>query len=556
MTGSAPSFAAALDLYESGRLGDAEAVLDRLLAEQPDHAPGLHLLGVIALRTGRIDRAIDRIIQAIRIDEGVARYHSHLGNALRLRGWPDKALACYRRALELRPDYPEATNNLGAALQDLGRIEEGAECHRRALEMKPDYPDALTNLGTALQELGRPQEAVVHHLAALSQDPEEAAFHNNLGTALQALGQIEAARESFERAVSLRPDYHEALTNLGNAHKDLGRLELALDHHQRALALVPDFADARWNRALAWLQLGDFARGWPEYDWRWLRRAKGQERWRPFPQPLWSGEAAPAGGTIFVWAEQGFGDCLHFARYAPLLAKMGWRVILEAPPPLARLFSSLGEVSVIARGEQPPPFDVHCPLLGLPRAFATTMETIPAAIPYLSAQPGRAEEWGRRLSERPGLKLGICWRGRPTNKRDRLRSLAAEAFAGLLDLPGLAVVSLQKDGRPDELAALGHPLDAGPELGDYADTAALVAGLDLVISVDTSVCHLAGALGMPTWTLLEFAPDWRWLLGRDDSPWYPSMRLFRQPAPGEWPAVIARVRDALRQRIGTPPGQK
>jgi len=534
---AASLYPTALALYQAERLTDAETLLLRLVELDPRHHAGLHLLGLIGLKSGRPAMAVDRLIQAVLVDGSVPRYHSHLGNALRAHGWPDKAEACYRMALELTPDYPEAHNNLGAALQDLGRLEEAVACHRRAIALKPDYVEAHTNLGAALNDLGRRDEAVACHQAALAIDPESWAAHNNLGTALQELGRRDEALAYFQRAVAIKPDYHEAHTNLGNAQNALGRSDQAVECHRRALALAPDFPEAHWNLALALLQRGEFAEGWRQYQWRWRRRAVGQERWRAYPQPVWDGEES-SGGTLFIWTEQGLGDNLHFVRYAEAAARLGWRVVLEAPRALVRLFAAIPGIQVIAEGEPPPPFDVHCPLLGLPRAFATMLETIPAAIPYLTAPV-------RRLAERPGLKLGIAWRGRKSNKRDRVRSLEPALFGQILALPGLAVVSLQKDARAEELAALGGPFDAGPQLADFADTAALVAGLDLVISVDTSICHLAGALGVPTWTLLDSAPDWRWLTNRDDSPWYPTMRLFRQQRPGEWAEVVERVRQEL-----------
>jgi len=552
MTNTAPLYPTALALYQAERMAESETLLAKLLELEPSHHAGLHLLGLIALRDGRIDMAVDLLIKAVLADGTVPRYHSHLGNALRARGWPDKAEACYRMALQLQPDYPEASNNLGAALQDMDRLEEAAECHHRAVELKPDYVEAHTNLGAALNDLRQHDQAVACHLAALELDPLSWAAHNNLGTALQELRRHDEALACFERAVAIKPDYFEALTNLGNALAGRGRLDEAIERHRCAIALAPDFVEAQWNLALALLLRGDFAEGWRQYQWRWRRRAPWQEKWRPYPQPVWNGEPGD-GGTIFIWTEQGLGDNLHFVRYAALAARRGWRVVLEAPASLVRLFAAIDGIEVIAEGEPPPAFDAHCPLLGLPRACATTLETIPAATAYLLPDPAAVEAWLHRLAERPGLKIGIAWRGRPTNKRDRVRSLEPQQFARILDRPGLAVVSLQKDARPEELASLGGAFDAGPDLADFADTAALVAGLDLVISVDTSVCHLAGALGVPTWTLLDSAPDWRWLLGRDDSPWYPTMRLFRQSRPGDWNEVAERVREELGH-WAPPPG--
>ena len=322
---------------------------------------------------------------------------------------------------------------------------------------------------------------------------------------------------------------------------------MALD---RALAINPDYAEAHHYKAYLQLLTGDFDKGWREHEWRWLT---GDMKPHGFKGPLWDGKNL-AGRTILLHCEQGLGDSIQFIRYARMVKEKGGRVLLSCPSALARLFTGMEGVDEIFPDVRTlPGYDCHAPLLSLPLHFATTPDTIPAAVPYLRAEAAQVHVWRDRLAPLPGLRVGVAWRGNPIHKNDRNRSMAPALFSGFLDLDSIAVVSLQKDGNADEIAALGARgpfLDAGPMLDDLADTAALMTNLDLVVTVDTSVCHLAGALGVPVWTLLPFAPDWRWLLAREhDSPWYPTMRLFRQPAPDDWQSVTARVRAALGDLI-------
>jgi tetratricopeptide (TPR) repeat protein len=537
-------------LKDLGRPDEAVACCRRALALKPDYAEGHNDLGTALKDLGRLDEAVACYRTAITLRPDRAATHYNLGAALQRQGRLDEAVACYHRALDLQPDFAAALGNLGAAWRDLGRPDEAEAVTRRALALDPDRAEWHDNLGTALQDLGRTDEAVACHGRAVELKPDFAGAHTHLGVARQGQGRLDEAMACHRRALALQPDLAEAHNNLGSALQDLGRTDEAAACTRQAIALKPDYADAHWNHAHCLLLGGEFRPGWDEYEWRWrLKTAPYGGRPR-FAQPQWSGGAA-AGRTILVWAEQGFGDFIQFSRYLPDLVRSGWRVVVEAPPAMRRLAASMPGVTVVAAGEPLPPFDVHCPLLSLPRAFATTLETIPAAGAILRPDADLVEHWRRRLARLDGLKLGIAWRGRQTHKRDRQRSLDPAWFSGILDLPGVSVVSLQPDGRAEELAALGVPvLDAGPELGDFADTAALVAGLDLAISVDSAVCHLAATLGVPTWSLLEFAGEWRWLKDRSDSPWYPSMRLFRQPRAGDWPAVAAAVAAELRRLAG------
>ena len=362
---------------------------------------------------------------------------------------------------------------------------------------------------------------------------------NHIGTVHCDAGRWEPARGAFEAALAQRPDFGDAVNNLGTVQEELGDRDAAMAHYRRAATLSTSVSPP-WNVALMDLLRGDYAAGWPGYEHRWkqpLQRAVH----RNFAQPMWDGSPL-AGRRLLLHAEQGLGDAIQFARYAPLAT--GGRVFVECHPPLVKLFRSLAGVDcVVPRGGPLPPFDVHCPFMSLPMVFGTTLATVPAAVPYLRPPPAAVNRWRHRLAAGPpGRRIGLVWAGDPKHQKDRARSIPLTALAPLADVPGVRFYSLRVGGSAD-----GFPLtDWTAELHDFADTAGLVAGLDLVITVDTSVAHLAGALGKPTWVLIAFAPDWRWLLDRDDSPWYPTVRLFRQPAPGDWAEPIGRLAAAVR----------
>jgi hypothetical protein len=432
------------------------------------------------------------------------------------------------------------------ALSTLGRQDEAEAAYREALRLRPDFADAYNNLGNALHALGRPDEAEASLREALRLRPDNAVAHVNFGIVVEALGRLEDAAASYREALRLRPDFPEALNHLGISL--FHRPDEAVACLRRLVAVQPDFVDGQVNLSHALLLDGRFEEGWERYEWRWKTRQMAPLV-RNFSVPLWSGEAIGR-RTVLLHAEQGLGDTLQFCRYAPLM-ETGARVILEVQAPLVRLLSDLpGVAEVIARGQALPAFDLHCPLLSLPRAFGTRLQTVPAGAPYLAADPVQAAAWGERLAGIAGRRVGLVWAGEPWgDARDARRSVRLATLAPLAQAPGVNFVSLQK-GAPAAQAAdqpTGMTLfDFTADLADFADTAALIENLDLVISVDTSVAHLAGAMGKPVWLLNRFDTCWRWLLNRDDSPWYPTLRQFRQPAPGDWPSVAEAVRDALR----------
>jgi tetratricopeptide (TPR) repeat protein len=601
-------------LSEQGRREEAAACYQRALELRPDY-PDAHLsLGIVLEHLGRLDEAVASYRQALALRPDDADAYNNQGNALQRLGRLDEAAVCYRRAIALRPDFPEVHNNLGNALLQLRRPEEAIDCYHRAIDLRPDYPEAHNNLGTAmrhqglmdeaiaycrralalrpdyaaaqknlalilqtrqevaesrqepddpyacndrgnmLQQLGRLDEAIACYRRALAFRPDFPEVLNNLGNALQQQGHMDEAIVCYDRAIALKPGYAEAHSNLGNAWRGQARLDNAVAACRRAVELRPDYPGAHTNLALGLLGQGDMTAAWPEYEWRWKTPQLINGR-RGFPRPQWYGEPGQ-GRTLLIHAEQGFGDTLQFCRYATLAAARGLRVILEVQTAMVRLLRSLPGVDrVVAFGEALPPFDLQCPMLSLPLAFGTTVETIPRSESYLRADAADVAIWQARLapigSAEP--KIGLVWAGNPRGDQPMLahidwrRSIAPDRLAPLFDLTGLRFVSLQKDGP----AAPAHfPLtDLMGEVSDFADTAALVANLDLVITVDTAVAHLAGALGKPVWLLNRFDSCWRWFETRRDSPWYPTLRLYRQPQAGDWDSVIADVFQDLRDFV-------
>jgi Flp pilus assembly protein TadD len=501
-------------LFAEKKFTDAESVLRQITARAPQQAKPWFLLGRVRHALGDNDAAIDFLRKAVTLDPHMVPAHNDLGILLQGRGEFDEAEACYRHAIEIAPHFAEAMSNLGAVHAERGRLEQATTWYGRALAERDDLPDANNNLGAALIKFDRASEAEVLH----------------------------------RRAVELRPDFADAHYNLGVALQDQCRFDEALASYDTALQLKPDNVDAHWNRGFVLLLKGDFAQGWREHEWRHRRKVQPP---RSFPQPLWHGEDIGK-RIILLHDEQGLGDTLHFMRYAPLVAARGARVLVQVQRPLLRLAAaSLAGIEVFVEGDLMPPFELHSPLLSLPFACATTLDTIPAQIPYLKVDPATAARWRNRIGTTGGLKVGLAWAGNPQHKNDRNRSIALERLAPLFEVAGVRWFSLQVGERAADLvhAPAGRIADLAERLTDFAETAAAVAGLDLVIAVDTAVAHLAGALGKPVWVLLPFVPDWRWLIDRADSPWYPTARLFRQPGRDDWESVAQAVRAALDELV-------
>jgi tetratricopeptide (TPR) repeat protein len=540
-------FAAGLAHHQAGRLAQAETLYRDALAAQPDHADALHLLGVIASQVGRHDVAVDLIGRAIAqvgdLGGDHSHFHANLGLALAGLKRFDEALASFERALAARSDYAEALCHRGDTLRQLGRLDEALASYDQALAARPDFAAAFSDRGNVLKAMRRFADALASYDRALALRPDFSGALSNRAVTLQALDRLDEALASCDRALALDPGSIEALINRAGVLQELRRFDEALASYDRAVTLAPEGAAAQANRALLLLLTGNFAQGWPAYEWR--RRLPGFDG-RVFAGPAWSGEDI-AGQRILLHAEQGFGDTIQFARYAPLAAALGVQVgahvTLAVQPPLVSLLAGLLGVTVIANCDPLPPFDRHCSLLSLPRAFATTLDTIPGGVPYVAAPAERVTAWAPRLP-REGLRIGLAWSGHPANTKDHERSIPFARLAPLLAVAGARFVSLQKDLRAadtDAFEQCGGILDLGADLRDFADTAAVIANLDLVITVDTAVAHLAGAMGKPVWVLLPRTPDFRWLLDRDTSPWYPTARLFRKAGMDTWDAVIARV---------------
>jgi len=547
-----PDYAAALNnrgnvLQVLNRPKEALVSYDRALALRPDYPEALNNRGNTLRILKRPQKALADYDNALKLRPGFADAFNNRGNALRDLGRPEEALASYDHALAFSPEYAEALRNRGLALQHLKRREEALASYDRALALKPNYVEALNDRGNVLRAQKRPGEALISYDQALALKPDYADAFNNRGAALQDLEQPEEALWNYERALTLNPKFAEALNNCGMALKDLRRPKEALASFDRALKMKTDYAAAHVNEGLCRLLIGDLERGWQKNEWRW--QIDPHKPWaRNFPQPLWIGQEPLAEKTILLHAEQGFGDTIHFCRYARLVAQQRATVLLEVPAPLKSLLSTLeGPTCLFARGDPLPAFDYHCPLLSLPLAFKTTLETIPADIPYIKSDSSRVDHWAEMLGSKTLRRVGIAWSG--NKAADPRRSIPLSEF-GRLFSSQVQFVSVQKEVLPTDepiLAARPDIRHFGHALHDFADTAALIELMDLVITIDTSVAHLAGAMGKTVWILLPFVPDWRWLLDREDSLWYPTARLLRQPARGDWASVIGRVHDDLQK---------
>jgi Flp pilus assembly protein TadD len=566
--------------FRARRFQELLQTCQKILQIEPNNPDALSLMSIAARELGKIDEAVLWATRACAAYPHVAPFHANLGQFLRLRGDLDQSLLEFRRAIELDPNEPTFHNSLGVVYADLRDHELAIRQYRVAIDLRRDYVDALNNLGKSHESQGRIDDAAVAYLNATKASPGSAAAYSNLGNLLLGQRRVDEAIALLRKAVGLAPEMPEAHCNLGNALSSRGCFDDAMTEYRTALRLRPrypaalsniagtliergmfdesenllrqaieidpNFADAHWNLALLLLLKGDFRRGLPEYEWRLTQPAMSASL--KIPQPRWDGGEIAA-KTILVYAEQGHGDAIQFVRYATLLAQRGAKVIVKCFPELRRLFATVeGIEQVLAAKDPVPPFDLHCPMVSLPLAFKTDLNSIPAsAAPYLHPNPADAEKWRQRLVKEDRRRIGLVWAGDPRHRRDATRSIPPSSFSPLTEATDAAFYSLQKgEGTKPPTAHDLEMIDFTPEFHDFAETAAFIANLDLVIAVDTSVAHLAGALGKPVWLLLPYSPDWRWLLDRDDSPWYPTMRLFRQKIYGDWTEVIRRVTDELK----------
>lgn len=575
-------------LHRQGELGQARVVYQQVLDRQPDHHDALHFMGVIALQSKQPDLAAALIGKAIEINPEQAAAHASLGNALKdLRRFEeavasydmaiaidpanaevhfnrgnalkklkrlDEAIGSYDRAIAARPGHAKAHANRGAVLNELKRTEEAIASYDRAIAIRPDHAGAHFNRGNALKDLSRMVEAVASYDRAIALKPGNAETYCNRGNALMGLNRLEEAISDYEKALAARPEFGEACSNLGSALIQLNRVDEAIARYDQAIKIKPGHANAYWNKSLALLLQGNFKDGWELYEWRW-KNENSQLKPRNFPQPLWLGQESLKEKTILLHGEQGLGDSIQFCRYATMVKASGARVLLEAPKALTGLMRKLAGVDeLIEKGKPLPAFDYHCPLLSLPLAFKTDSNSIPSSTSYLSSDSDRRSEWSRKLGVTKKIRVGLAWSGRKTHKNDHNRSLALDEMLRYLPAQ-FEYISLQKEVRESDWATLrtSNIRHFGAQISDFTDTAALCDLMDIVISVDTSVAHLAGALGKPTWVLLPHVPDWRWMLEREDSPWYPSMDLFRQDGTRHWAPVLERVAIKLRQKFAGQP---
>ncbi|HZU37390.1 MAG TPA: tetratricopeptide repeat protein, partial [Gemmataceae bacterium] len=527
-----------------GRFDEAQHHLERAVALRPRDAAILHDLGNLLRRQGRLDLAEGRYREALGQRPDDADTWNSLGITLLSQARPAEAADCFRRALRANAKHPQAQNNLGVALADQGKMVEAAAIYRQVLRERPDSPETQNNLGVALAAQGEYGQAIEWYGKALQLRPTYAEARNNLGNALRQDGRLEDAAASLKEALRLKPQYAEAHNNLAVVRVKQGRLEQGISGYSEAVRLKPNYAEAHLNRAMAWLMMGEWDQGWQAYEWRLQMKDFAL---RPLPPPRWIGEALD-GRALLLRSEQGLGDVLQFVRYAPLVRQRGGTVVLECPARLIPLLQRCPGIDrLVPQGKPVPDCAYQVPLLNLPTIFRTTLETVPAAVPYLSADPERVERWRGRISGE-GLRIGIAWQGSPRYVGDRHRSIALKHFEPLARLPGAQLYSLQMGHGSEQLKAVGQRwgvVDLAAQGldkdGAFVDSAAVLQHLDLLVCSDSALAHLAGALGVPVWMAVGAAPDWRWLLHREDSPWYPSMRLFRQRQWGDWDEVFARI---------------
>ena len=541
----------AVALHQAGQLDLAENLYNELLIVLPYNTVLLTNLGTISLQRGRLEDAIRIIGKSLQINPNQPNALNNGGTALKDLNRLDAALDSFDRAITLKPEYAEAFSNRGNTLDLLNRLDEALLSFDRAITLKPDYADAYSNRGVLLNRLNRFEEALLSFDRAITLKPDYADAYSNRGNALKDLNRFDDALESYDRAIVLKPDCVEAYNNRAIVLQDVKRLDESLQSYDYAIALKPNYIDAYWNKSLLKILTGEYLEGWQLYEWRWKKEPLNNSL-RVYEQPLWLGNESLTNKTVLIYPEQGLKDYIQCIRYSALLEQLGATVILEVPLPLMKLASSLkGQFMLVESGSSLPDFDFHCPVMSLPLAFKTTVETIPTQMPYLFADKDKKKAWNKKLGKKILPRIGLVWSSSMEHKNDHNRSLLLKQLEALLELP-VEFHSLQKEVREIDVNTLidfHHIHQHQNDLLDFSDTAALVDAMDVVISVDTSVAHLTGAMGKKVCILLPYAPNYRWMLDRADSPWYPSATLFRQPAIGDWESVIAEVKQFLTESV-------
>ena len=546
-------FKKALEHYQAGQLHEAEKICKNIYSTDPEYSPALHLLGMVAYHMGLHDVAVNLMGEAVKIRSNVAFYHKDLGNVFLSQERVDESILCYRNALRLDPNFVRAYYHLSIALTKKDLLDEAMQSLEIALKLKPDYPDALYQAGFILGGKNKPDEAIACFEKLLKVEPARTEALFALGAALGSIDREDEAIDCYRKVLKIDPDHVYALNNLGFQLKEQGEIEQALDMYRKAIDIKPELTGPHWNLSHVFLLTGNFEAGWKEFEWRLKKTDWRMANLRPCKVPLWTGESF-AGKTLYIHDEQGLGDTIQFVRYLPMVKALGGDIIFETQEPLIGLLKNFPGIDrLIPRssdGVLPTDMDFYMSLLSLPAILKTTLDTIPDTVPYLHADADKTGYWRERLPEN-GFKVGIVWAGGPKNPNDQNRSCRLKQFESIADISGVRLIGIQKGMAAEQVRDFSpgmEVLNYGPELEDFTDTMGLIENLDLVIAVDTAVAHLAGAMGKPVWLVLTFAHHWPWLLNRTDSPWYPTMRIYRQAKKGGWALVFDRLgRDLQRQ---------
>jgi Flp pilus assembly protein TadD len=536
-----------MEHHRNNRMNEAEAAFRQVLTRQPNHADALYYLGAVYFARKDNKGATDLIMRAIQINPNEPLYHGNIGVLFATQGHMEDAIKAMKRCVQLMPNYPDGYLNLGSALFQTGKLDEAIIAYKKALEQNPRHFDAANGLARIYKKQNNMEECIAAYKLCTEIRPQAPENWLNLGWALGRVQRFDDAAEAYRKATELKPDYSDGFSGLSYSLQNAGRLDEAIVAASKAVELEPHRPVLHGNLGMLLLLKGNFEEGWPEYEWRCQTREWSRDPARErFNHPRWDGSEL-GGKRILLHPEQGFGDTIHFVRYASLIAQRGGKVIVECYPPLDRLLKTVpGVEQVVVCGTPLPEFDVQSSMMTLPLIFNTRLETIPANIPYISAAPEDVEKWRARFAQaqKKGLKVGLAWAGQPKHENDKERSIPLMDLAPLASAPGVHFYSLQKEFGGDQ--AQNPPpgmrlIDWTEDIHDFADTAAMMMSLDLIITVDTAIAHLAGALGRPTWVMVPSSPDWRWMTGRSDTPWYPTLRLFRKPGLRQWAPTVQQI---------------